>query len=65
MRFLNSVGKMFRCTDLPWVIQFFIMFFNDKPVDWLLDGLIQTRVCNLEKDNVSDFLHIYAVFSLN
>lgn len=29
------------------------MFFNDKPVDWLLDGLIQTKVCNLEKDSVS------------
>lgn len=44
---------MFRCIDIPWIIQFFFMFYNDKPVDWLLDGLIQTKVCNLEKDNVS------------
>ncbi|XP_065205041.1 alpha-1,3-mannosyl-glycoprotein 4-beta-N-acetylglucosaminyltransferase B-like [Planococcus citri] len=48
---LGFIGKMFRCVDLPWVIQFFLMFFNDKPVDWLLDGLIQTKVCSLEKDN--------------
>lgn len=48
---LGFIGKMFRCIDLPWIIQFFFMFYNDKPVDWLLDGFIQTKVCNLEKDN--------------
>uniref|UniRef100_A0A1B6KAN6 Alpha-1,3-mannosyl-glycoprotein 4-beta-N-acetylglucosaminyltransferase B n=2 Tax=Cicadellinae TaxID=33370 RepID=A0A1B6KAN6_9HEMI len=48
---LGFIGKMFRCVELPWLIQFFFMFYNDKPVDWLLDHVIHTKACNLEKDN--------------
>lgn len=44
---------MIRCSDLPWLIQFIVMFYNDKPGDWLLDGMIETKACNLEKDVVS------------
>ena len=44
---------MFRCAELPFLIQFFLMFSNDKPVDWLLDYLVQTKACNLDKDSVS------------
>ncbi|XP_014242781.1 alpha-1,3-mannosyl-glycoprotein 4-beta-N-acetylglucosaminyltransferase B [Cimex lectularius] len=47
---LGFIGKMFRCVELPWLIQFFFMFYNDKPVDWLLDHLIHTKSCNLDKD---------------
>ncbi|KAK6627539.1 hypothetical protein RUM44_010017 [Polyplax serrata] len=45
---LGFIGKMFRCVELPMVIQFFLMFFNDKPVDWLLDDLLTTRVCRMD-----------------
>ncbi len=38
-------GKMFKSTDLPYIIQFAVMFHNDKPVDWLLDPIIETRYC--------------------
>ncbi|XP_069945312.1 alpha-1,3-mannosyl-glycoprotein 4-beta-N-acetylglucosaminyltransferase B isoform X3 [Cherax quadricarinatus] len=47
---LGFIGKMFKCVELPYLVQFFIMFYNDKPVDWLLDYLIQTKICNLDKD---------------
>ncbi|GAB6031752.1 hypothetical protein CHUAL_010165 [Chamberlinius hualienensis] len=47
---LGFIGKMFKCVQLPMLIQFFIIFHNDKPVDWLLDHLIQTKVCNLDRD---------------
>ncbi|KAK7864644.1 hypothetical protein R5R35_012416 [Gryllus longicercus] len=47
---LGFIGKMFKCVELPWLIQFFLMFYNDKPVDWLLDHLISTKICNLDKD---------------
>ncbi|XP_049826869.1 alpha-1,3-mannosyl-glycoprotein 4-beta-N-acetylglucosaminyltransferase B isoform X1 [Schistocerca gregaria] len=47
---LGFIGKMFKCVDLPWLVQFFLMFYNDKPVDWLLDHLISTKICNLDKD---------------
>lgn len=47
---------MFKSAELPWLITFFQMFYNDKPVDWLLDHLIYTKVCNWDKDMVSDKL---------
>ncbi|XP_044731713.1 alpha-1,3-mannosyl-glycoprotein 4-beta-N-acetylglucosaminyltransferase A [Chrysoperla carnea] len=49
---LGFIGKMFKSAELPWLIQFFQMFYNDKPVDWLLDNLIATKICNGEKDYV-------------
>ena len=98
---LGFIGKMFKSVELPWLVQFFLMFYNDKPgedfctlkfwflkfwwsgfsesiqdwsisslkktiifrpililplwslicflsVDWLLENLIQTKVCKLE-----------------
>ncbi|OXU26362.1 hypothetical protein TSAR_002451 [Trichomalopsis sarcophagae] len=48
---LGFIGKLFKCVDLPWLVQFFLMFYNDKPVDWLLDHLISTKVCSLDMDN--------------
>lgn len=48
---LGFIGKMFKSAELPWLIQFFQMFYNDKPVDWLLDHLISTKICNWEKNN--------------
>jgi hypothetical protein len=49
------IGKMFKSAELPWLITFFQMFYNDKPVDWLLEHLIYTKVCNWEKDMVRKF----------
>lgn len=48
---LGFIGKLFKCVELPWLIQFFLMFHNDKPVDWLLDHLISTKVCSLDMDS--------------
>ncbi|KAL0279945.1 UNVERIFIED_CONTAM: hypothetical protein PYX00_001388 [Menopon gallinae] len=45
---LGFIGKMFRCVELPMLIQFFIMFYNDKPVDWLIDDLLSTKVCGID-----------------
>ncbi|KAK9681332.1 hypothetical protein QE152_g38390 [Popillia japonica] len=47
---LGFIGKMFKSAELPWLIQFFQMFYNDKPVDWLLGDLIYTKVCNGDKN---------------
>ena len=30
--------------------EFVLMFWKDKPVDWLLDHMVYTKVCNPEKD---------------
>ena len=42
---LGFIGKLFKSTSLPVLIQFFLAFYNDKPVDWLLMDVIQTMVC--------------------
>nr|XP_005996664.2 PREDICTED: alpha-1,3-mannosyl-glycoprotein 4-beta-N-acetylglucosaminyltransferase B-like [Latimeria chalumnae] len=46
----SSLGKLFRSSDLPMIVEFFLMFYKDKPVDWLLDHLLWVKVCNPEKD---------------
>ncbi|XP_034242339.1 alpha-1,3-mannosyl-glycoprotein 4-beta-N-acetylglucosaminyltransferase B-like isoform X2 [Thrips palmi] len=47
---LGFIGKMFKSVDLPFLVQFFLMFYNDKPVDWLLDHFIFTKVCTPENN---------------
>ncbi|XP_064417378.1 alpha-1,3-mannosyl-glycoprotein 4-beta-N-acetylglucosaminyltransferase B-like [Latimeria chalumnae] len=47
---LGFIGKLFRSSDLPMIVEFFLMFYKDKPVDWLLDHLLWVKVCNPEKD---------------
>lgn len=57
LRFVFTLaGKMFKSVELPFLVQFFHMFYNDKPVDWLLDHLIQTKICNWEKNSVSRYM---------
>ncbi|KAI7685834.1 Alpha-1, 3-mannosyl-glycoprotein 4-beta-N-acetylglucosaminyltransferase B [Sarcoptes scabiei] len=47
---LGFIGKLFRASDLSSFILFFITFHNDKPIDWLLDNFVQTKVCRFDKD---------------
>ena len=51
--FGTLTGKLFRCSDLSMVVEFFLMFHKDKPVDWLMDHILWVKVCNPEKDAVS------------
>ena len=60
---VSAAGKMFKSSDLPMVVHFFLMFHRDKPIDWLLDHLLYVKVCNPEKDSVST-LHCTVVLSL-
>lgn len=48
---LGFIGKLFKSADVPFVVEFFLMFYADKPIDWLLDHLLWVKVCNPEKDN--------------
>lgn len=51
----NPPGKMFKTRDLPMIVEFFLMFHRDKPIDWLLDHILWVKVCNPEKDAVSQW----------
>ena len=48
---LGFIGKMFKISDLSLFIEFFIAFYKDKPVDWLLSDVISTKVCSPEMDD--------------
>ncbi|XP_054163909.1 alpha-1,3-mannosyl-glycoprotein 4-beta-N-acetylglucosaminyltransferase A-like [Oppia nitens] len=47
---LGFIGQMLKSQDLPQLITFMLIFHEDQPSDWLLDYLIQTRVCRKDKD---------------
>lgn len=47
---LGFIGKLFKTPDLTLIIEFLIMFYKDKPIDWLLDHILWVKVCNPEKD---------------
>ena len=47
---LGFIGKLFKSRDLPIITEFFLMFHQDKPIDWLLDHLLYVKVCNPERD---------------
>jgi len=47
---LGFIGKLFKTSDIPSIIQFIVMFYKDKPVDWLLDHFVFVRVCRLDND---------------
>ncbi|XP_059170781.1 alpha-1,3-mannosyl-glycoprotein 4-beta-N-acetylglucosaminyltransferase B-like [Physella acuta] len=47
---LGFIGKMFKSSDIPTIVEFFLMFHADKPIDWLLDHYLWVKVCNPEQD---------------
>ena len=47
---LGFIGKMFKSVELPWLVQFFLMFYNDKP-----GQLFLTKNKNY-KDKITFFL---------
>lgn len=51
-------GKLFKSEDLPFIVDFFLMFYKDKPIDWLIDHLLWVKVCNPEKSTVSMYMNL-------
>ncbi|CAE1289753.1 MGAT4A_B [Acanthosepion pharaonis] len=47
----SFLRKLFKSNELPILVEFFLMFHTDKPIDWLLDHYLSVKVCNPEKDN--------------
>ena len=48
---LGFIGKLFHAYDISTLINFFLIFYKDKPNDWLLDHVLWVKVCNPEKDS--------------
>lgn len=50
---LGFIGKLFRNSQLRVLVNFVMLFYKEKPVDWLLDNLLYTKVCSPEKSDKS------------
>ncbi|CAL1546456.1 unnamed protein product [Lymnaea stagnalis] len=42
---LGFIGRLFKSTDVPKVLEFLLMFFSSKPCDWLLEDFLRVKVC--------------------
>jgi len=42
---LGFIGKLFKTSSLPLLVQFFLSFYDAKPVDWLLSDVINILAC--------------------
>ena len=40
---IGFIGKLFPCSELSWLIQFFVNFYQDMPVDCLFDSILKMR----------------------
>ena len=45
---LGFIGKLFRTSDLLSFVVQYLIFYNDKPVDWLLADYSRTKICSLD-----------------
>ncbi|XP_055338024.1 alpha-1,3-mannosyl-glycoprotein 4-beta-N-acetylglucosaminyltransferase B-like [Paramacrobiotus metropolitanus] len=42
---LGFIGKLFRSSELPTFVEFILLFYETKPVDWLLTNYLFVKVC--------------------
>ncbi|CAI9736357.1 alpha-1,3-mannosyl-glycoprotein 4-beta-N-acetylglucosaminyltransferase B-like [Octopus vulgaris] len=47
---LGFIGKLFKSSELPILVEFFLMFHTSQPIDWLLDDFLTVKICNPDKD---------------
>lgn len=47
---LGIIGQMFKSLDLSLIVESILVFYRDKPIDWLRDHILWVKVCNPEKN---------------
>ena len=64
--FLNGIltGKLFRSSDLWKLIEFFLIFYQDKPGDWLLSQFFSVKYCKLDYSHVRSHSSIQKILHL-
>ncbi|XP_073957531.1 alpha-1,3-mannosyl-glycoprotein 4-beta-N-acetylglucosaminyltransferase A-like [Choristoneura fumiferana] len=45
----GGIGKLFRSSDLVHFITYVQLFYNNMPIDWLLESYLADRVCSIYK----------------
>ena len=61
--FYFLIGKMFRSSEVSKLAEFFLLFYKDKPGDWLLSHYFTVKYCKLDYTHVSCILDCPSIFS--
>ncbi|XP_063116587.1 alpha-1,3-mannosyl-glycoprotein 4-beta-N-acetylglucosaminyltransferase-like protein MGAT4D [Cavia porcellus] len=43
---LGFIGKLFKSKDLPEFVHFFLMFYEERPIDLLVDEIFHIKICD-------------------
>ncbi|XP_053624180.1 alpha-1,3-mannosyl-glycoprotein 4-beta-N-acetylglucosaminyltransferase A-like isoform X2 [Plodia interpunctella] len=46
---IGGIGKLFRSADLVRFITYVQLFYNNLPIDWLLESYLADKVCTIDK----------------
>lgn len=61
---LGFIGKLFRSSHLQQLASFFMMFYDEKPVDWLIYNFLDTKDLSVHLSSRHIFHHIGTMSSL-
>lgn len=50
---VGGIGKLFKSSELIHFVTYVQLFYNNMPIDWLLESYLVDRVCSIEKTSVS------------
>ncbi|RVE53117.1 hypothetical protein evm_002214 [Chilo suppressalis] len=50
---IGGIGKFFKSTNLVHFITYVQLFYNNMPIDWLLESYLADKVCTIEKNSKS------------
>lgn len=59
---VGGIGKLFKSVDLMHFITYVQLFYNNLPIDWLLESYLADKVCTIEKQSVSIFSHAVFIY---
>ncbi|KAL4717431.1 hypothetical protein ACJJTC_000580 [Scirpophaga incertulas] len=48
---IGGIGKLFKSSNLIHFVTYVQLFYNNMPIDWLLESYLADRVCTIEKNS--------------
>ncbi|KAL7731785.1 hypothetical protein ACLKA6_016718 [Drosophila palustris] len=59
---LGFIGKLFHTKELKPFLSYVQIFFNDQPIDWLLQSYVKLRCCRWDSFNMPDCARDYLLY---
>lgn len=61
---LGFIGKMFQTAEIKPFLSHVKNFYNDQPIDWLLQSYVKLRCCRWDSINTSDCDEEYSLYNI-